>query len=337
MLFEIFLTEDTAYAEAGHVVAWQQFKLCEAPKKPFPIPEASLAKTKEGAYLVETEAYRAKIGKDGLLHSLSFAGQKELLESPLRVNLFRCPTENDGIKTLQSNTDEPEFAFYHENKAFGPWFMHKLDQVITILEDIHQEEGQLCTQHRLENPDKEIFGTFIQHWVFSKDKLHYQCSFDLNDTVGEYPRVGLACDLDRRWSACRYFGLGPHENYPDRNDGAIMGEYRATVDELYVPYIVPQDYGIHTSLRRLDLYDGNTGSVQISGAYPFSFAFHRYTIDELWKKRHADKLEQSPLHHLYLDAAVRGVGTATCGPDTLEQYRLPSGIYHLSFTISSSR
>lgn len=116
-----------------------------------------------------------------------------------------------------------------------------------------------------------------------------------------------------------------------------MGEYHATVDELYVPYIVPQDYGVHTALRRLDLYDGNTGSVQFSSDSPFSFAFHRYTTDELWKKLHADKLEQSKLHHLYLDAAVRGVGTATCGPDTLQQYRLPSGIYRLSFTLSSSR
>lgn len=337
LLFEIFLKENTAYADAGHVVAWQQFKLCEAPKKAFPIPEASLARTKEGSYLVETEAYRAKIGEDGLLHSLAFAGQKELLASPLRVNLFRCPTENDGIKTLQSNTGEPAYDFYPDNKAFGPWFKHKLNQVGMFLEDIHQEEGQLCTQHRLENPDKESFGTFIQHWVFSSDKLYYQCTFDLNDTVEEYPRVGLACDLERRWSACRYFGLGPHENYPDRKDGAIMGEYHATVDELFVPYIVPQDHGEHTALRRLDLYDGNTGSVQFSSDTPFSFAFHRYTTDELWKKLHADKLEQSKLHHLYLDAAVRGVGTATCGPDTLPQYRIPSGVYRLSFTLSSSR
>lgn len=337
LLFEIFLTEPTTWAEAGHVVAWQQFRLSQVTKKAFPVPEAFLAQDREGTYVVETEAYRALIGKDGLLHSLSFAGQKELLASPLRVNLFRCPTENDGIKTLQANTDEAEFAFYHENKAFGPWFQHKLDQVDTVLEDIRLEEGQLCSQHRLENPDKEVLGTFIQHWVFSSDKLHYQCTFDLNDTVGDYPRVGLYCELERRWSACRYFGLGPHENYPDRKDGAIMGEYHATVDELYVPYIVPQDYGMHTALKRLDLYDGNTGSVQISGESPFSFAFHRYSMGELWDKLHADKLELSAVHHLYLDAAVRGVGTATCGPDTLQQYRVPSGVYHLSFTISSSR
>ncbi len=337
LLFEVALVSNTPWAEAGHVVAWSQFRLSEAPKRAFPIPEASVQKDEKGQYLVQTDAYRAMIGKDGLLHSLAFVGQKELLASPLGVNLFRCPTENDGIKTLQSNTDEPEFAFYHENKAFGPWLQHKLDQVGTILEDIHVEEGQLCTRHRLENPDKEVFGLFTQHWVFSSDKLHYQCTFDLNDMVPEYPRVGLSCQLDTRWSLCRYFGLGPEENYPDRFDGVKMGEYHANVDELYVPYIVPQDYGVHTNLRRLDLYDGNTGSVQFSSSSPFSFALHRYATDELWKKLHADQLEPSEKHHLYLDAAVRGVGTATCGPDTLERYRLPSGVYHLSLTVSSSR
>lgn len=334
--FEFFLLARSSYAEAGHVVAWEQFELSSPMKRRFPLPQAFIEKTEDGMYKVETKAYGAIVNNDGLLSSLRFVGQQELLKGPLAVNLYRCPTENDGLKNFASQTYEPEFAFYHENKAFTAWQNAKLDQLKMVLSCISAVDGQLCTQHRIENADGLHLGVFSQHIVFSSEQLQYSCSISLGGALEEYPRVGLACELDRSWSACRYFGLGPEENYPDRLSGAKIGDYHATVDELYVPYIVPQDYGQRMRVRRLDLYDGDTGGVQFRGAQDFGFALHCYSIAELWQKRHADELIRSEYTHLYLDAQVRGVGTATCGPDTLQRYRIPSGVYRLSFTISSS-
>ena len=334
--FSSVLKESTPWAEAGHLVAWDEFALSSAPKLAFPIPQAYLEKQKDGSFHLETEAYEATITADGLLGSLKFVGQRELLASPLTISLMRCPTENDGLKTLQANKGRPEYAFYHENKAFGPWLDNQLDAVALKLVDLHLEEGQLCSEHRILTPANVELGTFRQHWVFSSDKLYYSVNIILNDQVKEYPRVGLKCDLDKAWSSCRWFGLGPGENYPDRKDGSAMGDYYAHVDELYEPYIVPQDHGERTQLRRLDLFDGDTGGVRLRSSDLFSFALHKYSLQELWEKLHADQLVADSVNHLYLDAAVRGVGTATCGPDTLERYRVRSGVHRLSFTISSS-
>ncbi len=334
--FSVVLKTDTVWAEAGHVVAWDEFKLSEPVKTAFPIPQAFIQKTEEGTYKVETQAYTVMVNEQGMLASMQFVGQKELLCSPMTISLFRCPTENDGLKTLQGNKDRPEFAFYHENKSFGPWISNKLDQVRLTLLDVHMEEGQLCTEHRIENPEGLDLGLFSQQFVFALDRLQYGCTFSLSNALAEYPRVGIHCELDRSWSACRWFGLGPQENYPDRHDGAMMGDYHATVDELFVPYIVPQDHGEHTQVRRLDLYDGDTGGVRLQGSDAFSFSFQQYSQQEQWEKLHADELILSGNNHLYLDAAVRGVGTATCGPDTLERYRVPGGIYRMHFTVSSS-
>lgn len=336
LLFESYLKQDTCWAEAGHVVAWDQFELSKPVKRAFPVPEAYLQKQADGRYCLETEAYKATINSEGLLSSLRFVGQRELLASPLNVSLFRCPTENDGLKTLQGNKDLPEYAFYHDNKAFGQWLANDLDKTVLILLDEHMENGQLCTRHRMENPAGLDLGTFDQHWIFSFDTLYYSCTFCLSDAIREYPRVGLKCDLDTSWSAVRWFGRGPAENYPDRCEGSAIGDYYATVDELYVPYIVPQDHGVRTQIRCLDIYDGDTGGIHLHSHDELSFSLHKYSLSELWEKWHADELQRSSVNHLYLDAAVRGVGTATCGPDTLERYRVRSGVYRLSFTISSS-
>ena len=334
--FESVLKEATPWADAGHLIAWEQFVLSSAPKHAYPIPQAFLEKQQDGSYHIETKAYEANITAEGLLESLKFVGQRELLASPLTVSLFRCPTENDGLKTLQGNKGLPEYEFYHENKAFGPWLDNQLDETVLELVDLHLEEGQLCSEHRIVTPAKKDLGMFRQHWVFSSDKLFYSVSITLNDELKEYPRVGVKCDLDKAWSSCRWFGLGPGENYPDRLDGSAMGDYYAHVDELYVPYIVPQDHGERTQLRRLDLYDGDTGGVRMRSSDPFAFALHKYSLHELWEKRHSDELVADTVNHLYLDAAIRGVGTATCGPDTLERYRVRNGVHRLSFTISSS-
>ncbi|SMP45937.1 beta-galactosidase [Sphaerochaeta associata] len=336
LLFECFLKNDTCWAKAGHVLAWDQFELSKPVKRAFPAAEAFLEKQQDGSYRLETKAYEAAINAEGHLSSLKFVGQRELLASPLGISLYRCSTENDGLKTLQGNKDLPEYAFYHDNKAFGQWLANELDKTALALVDVHMENGQLCSRHRIETPHGLDLGSFDQSWVFSSDKLYYSCTIHLNDAVKEYPRVGLKCDLDTSWSAVRWFGRGPHENYPDRCEGAAIGDYFATIDELYVPYIVPQDYGVRTQVSRLDLYDGDTGGVRLQSHDELCFALHRYSLSELWEKRHADELVRSNVNHLYLDSAVRGVGTATCGPDTLERYRVRSGVHRLSFTISSS-
>src|SRR5690606_24639981 len=146
-----------------HVVAWDEFVLSSAPKLAFPIPQAFLEKQEDGSFRIETEAYEARVTAEGLLGSLKFVGQRELLSSPLTVSMMRCPTENDGLKTLQANKGLPEYAVYHENKAFGPWLDHQLDSVSLELADIHLEEGQLCSEHRITNPAKELLGVFRQH------------------------------------------------------------------------------------------------------------------------------------------------------------------------------
>ncbi|HHT04623.1 MAG TPA: hypothetical protein GX005_09940, partial [Bacteroidales bacterium] len=287
----------------------------------------SFALEKNGGYSLVTESYSASLTKEGLLSSLKFAGQKELLESPLTLCLYRPPTENDGIKTFPLSTQE--------GKAFNAWIEHGLDQLVLESLDLKADGGSFTSRHRIKTSLGSELGTFEQRWTFFDKKLHLQVVISLNTVVDDYPRIGLSCALNKRWSSLKWFGLGPVENYPDRRAGCIVDEYRSTVHELYVPYIVPQDYGERTQVRYLDLFDGDKGRIRFASMKHFAFSLQKFTQTELWEKLHADMLVQSANNHLYLDSKVRGVGTATCGPDTLDRYRIGSGVYRLEFVISS--
>ncbi len=327
ILFESFLATDTLWAQAGHRIAWDQFRLSEPAPHVFSPSSVSFELEKNGPFSLVTEAYSASVNEEGLLSSLKFAGQKELLASPLRLCLYRVPTENDGMKTFPRKSQK--------DKAFNAWVEHGLDQVVMEKLELQAEGGSLTSSHRIKTPQGLELGLFEQRWDFFDKKLHLEVVIRLNSVIGDYPRIGVSCALHRRWSSIRWFGLGPEENYPDRKAGCIVDEYRATVHELYVPYIVPQEYGQRTEVRYLDLFDGDKGRIRLASEQLFSFSLQKFTQAELWEKLHADMLVRSAYNHLYLDSAVRGVGTATCGPDTLERYRVGSGVYRLGFVISS--
>ena len=69
------------------------------------------------------------------------------------------------------------------------------------------------------------------------------------------PRVGMTLTLDERLNQVEWYGRGPQENYPDRKTGYKIGIYRSTVDDMYEPYLIPQDYGLRTDNRWVRMTD----------------------------------------------------------------------------------
>jgi beta-galactosidase len=327
----------------------------------------------------ERHSLRADFSEQGFLCGLQISpnsgpaqpllnpgGAQSLMLSPLEPVLFRAPTQNDGLKNFIPLRGKPEFAFYYENKAMYPWLDAGLDELRAEL--IHSDRvGTILTWHHRILTSKGIeCGQLWQEWnIENPAALVLRARYLLNDIVPEYPRIGLKTRLVPGLSRIEWFGRGPHENYPDRQSGALMGRYQARPEELIVPYIVPQENGARGGVRFLALewaalsasakpsknasharpYNPETGvpaaSVQlvIEGKTPFSFTISPYAEQELWQARHFDEL--APLDEafargawLYLDIGQRGLGTATCGPDTLERYRLFPGEYSIEFRFS---
>lgn len=67
------------------------------------------------------------------------------------------------------------------------------------------------------------------------------------------PRIGIRFRLPVHMNQVTYFGRGPEENYIDRNNGTLVGLYKNTADNMYFPYVRPQENGHHTDTRWLSL------------------------------------------------------------------------------------
>jgi beta-galactosidase len=162
-------------------------------------------------------------------------------------------------------------------------------------------------------------------------------TFDLDDEHADPPRLGVVASLPPTMERLEWYGDGPHECYPDRRSSALVGRWRSTVAEQYVPYAFPQEHGHHTGLRWLRLTDA-TGSAGVDvvaePAGTLGFAARHHGDAQLHAARHTSDLTPlSAARHTYLhvDLAQRGLGTASCGPDALERYRIPAGRHTMTF------
>ena len=136
------------------------------------------------------------------------------------------------------------------------------------------------------------------------------------------PRIGLQMRLPGGYEQFTWYGRGPHETYVDRKEGAQVGVYSGTVDEQYVPYIVPQENGNKTEVRWVALTNEEGVGLLAVGAPWLSVSVHHYTTGDLTEAAHTYELKRREEITLNLDYAQSGLGSASCGPGRLEKYQL---------------
>ncbi|MDQ2757296.1 MAG: DUF4981 domain-containing protein [Actinomycetota bacterium] len=225
-----------------------------------------------------------------------------------RLHLWRAATDNDGFKLFGADPHDELMG----GKALTQWL-------------------------RWELPDRDP-ETVVRHEVSRRDTeagVEYHHVVEVPTEIDDLPRVGVELTVDPRFDTVRWSGRGPHENYPDRNRSALVGRWESGVDE--APYLVPQEYGLRTDTTWVELVDSATGDllrVMTLGA-PFHFSAIRHSSQALWRARSSDELERDDRLVLCLDTAHRGLGTASCGPDVLDRYRIAAGRHELSYVISA--
>ena len=111
---------------------------------------------------------------------------------------------------------------------------------------------------------------------------------------------------------------------------------RPTVDELYTPYVRPQENGGRADVRWLELSDGRGRGLRITADEPRQVSATHYRAADLAAATHDVELKPRAETVVHLDAAHRGLGTASCGPDTLPEYLVGPGTYRWSWTLGPS-
>ena len=302
--------------------------------------------------------------ENGALGPIAVDGRPLLLAGPA-FTLWRCPTDNECIK------GQGEWARKNKWKAFGRWCMAGLDvleedRVAFSFKPLKGGAASVETRS-LFRPAGPDLGARIEEkkgeYGFKKEvykkagpdgrtqprpAIEHRASYRLEPTgallcrhvfvvpkaFDDLPRLGVRMTLAPSLENLTWFGPGPLESYPDRREGSIVGTFASTVTDQFFPYVVPQEHGHHCDARWLTLSDARGRGLQFQ-AEGANFGFNATHLPDevLWPAKHISELRPEENVTLYLDAAMRGLGTGSCGPDTRDEYRIHPGTYRLAYWV----
>ncbi len=262
---------------------------------------APCAFTETGRYLVgQTEGLRVRIDKcSGEIAEL--AGKRgEFLAAPLRLNVWRAPTDND-IRCVPLWNDALKHAAAEATKISAE------GDRITV-------EGYLATAHYMPS----VYFTLV--YTLKRGALGMKLSYRCADFLDFLPRIGWYFALPAAFERVRYYGYGPYESYVDRRLSCIKNVYEDTVSGLEVDYVKPQENGSHWGTEFVELTDG-ARVLRAEGNFSFSALPH--SPMEYTRAAHDWELPPRNATHVCLDAYQSGVGSNACGPALAAKYRTP--------------
>ena len=255
--------------------------------------------------------------RTALFTEMKFAG-REYLNHPMELNIWRAPTDNDMyIKS--------EWKKAHYDKAYTRAY---------TTEVVQGKHGVKITSHAsvVAETVQKILDVTITWKIEAAGKIDADIVVTKDDEFPDLPRFGVRMFLDKKLSAVRYFGMGPQESYCDKHQAASHGLYRADVGDLHEDYIRPQENGSHYDCEYVELNNSRYGIVA-SAEKAFSFNASYYTQEELEKKTHNYELIESDSVVFCVDYALNGIGSNSCGPVVLEQYRFDDVLFRFQFTL----
>jgi beta-galactosidase len=261
---------------------------------------------------------------EGTIVSWIYEGRELIAQGPY-PNYWRAPVDNDFGNRMQ-------------------------DRLSVWKEASHR---RMVMQFKTWQPDPRIIHCLVTYTMMGTKTRHaveyillgtgdiiVKSSMDPGEAeLPELPRFGMNLRIPEEYSHVKWFGKGPFENYWDRSTAAMVGEYEAAVEELYFPYVRPQENGTRTDVRWAAFTNEEGVGVMFTGDPYFSFSALPYTMDELdytvSGNKHTADLQKNDFIDVNIDYRQMGVGgNDSWGARPLQKYTLYSQPYEYSFKMS---
>jgi beta-galactosidase len=308
------LKKKNDWGEKGHEICFQEFELqnLNERKGVFMQEETSgfnVLDENEGALVITANNINFNLDLNtGLLISIR-NGDTELISGSPKFNVWRKPIMNEwsewgvneaefwyqyGLDSLIHKTRMVEFTksgidayvkFKIESRSFSNpeiVFHHELsyDFIST---------GDLVINHKI-IPDVEPVSLYTKDWF----------------PMGYIQKVGLQFTLAEGIEKISWYGRGPQESYPDRKTGYKTGQYEMNINDIKIPYIIPQDFDNRTDLRWMSVHSSGGSGLLITSNSLFNSSINPYeNLDKAW---YPFQLKRTKNPVLNIDHQVTGVG-----------------------------
>jgi beta-galactosidase/evolved beta-galactosidase subunit alpha len=306
------LAADCAWGKAGHEIAWQQFKL------PIAVKATPIARSLPPVVFHRSAAQITANGDGfelvfdtvrGVIKSWRGDAGPVLLSGP-RLNLWRAATDNDRLDGGTTGA-----------KAWREGFLHLLQHRTESVE-LTGNQVKIVSVISPATLSNKLRATYV-YTVHEDGAVHLETS---GEFAGKWPvalpRLGLQLTVSVDYVKATWFGRGPGETYPDTKLAGKIGRWSSSIDGLFTNYVYPQENGHRSDVRFVALNRENGTGLRVEADQSIGFTAHRYTAEDIETAKHFYELTQRDFITLNLDHTQAGIGTASCGPATLEKYRL---------------
>ena len=306
--------EDLSYCKKGYEICFDQIQI-SAGAKDNALMERQKKEADPGTAAVTEEALKVIVDygtvrycfnkRISAMDSIQVQGE-ELLDRPLQFNFFRAPIDNDGMR--------------------GDWYRAHLNDYVTKGYDTEV----LKTGRGVEIRHRQSFGWSIHQpftymdvtYVLTSGGMDVECKAEATNKLTFLPRFGIRLFLPKRFDQVAYYGYGPYESYVDKHQASYMGNFTDCISNMHEDYIRPQENSSHYGCKHMQVTDGRI-KITFASDDGFSFNASEYTQEELAEKRHNYELVKCDSNVICVDDKMAGVGSAACGPQLAEKYRLP--------------
>ncbi|MFC7303780.1 glycoside hydrolase family 2 TIM barrel-domain containing protein [Streptomyces monticola] len=314
------LAEDTAWAPAGHLVAWGQ--LTAAPRAVTAAATGAAPVRDRDTITLGPAVFDARTGALRSLGPIQVPADGEP-----RLDVWRAPTDND------------DGAPWQPDARYGLlWREAGLHRVRHRRDQVALDDGALVVRSRVA-PAASQLGLATEYRWTADDSGRLTLSVTVTpegDWRIPLPRLGIRFGIPSTYGeTATWFGGGPGEAYPDTRAAARLGRWQSPVDALQTPYVRPQENGARADVRWAELTGPDGGGLRITGEPEFWFTARRWTTEQLDAAGHGTDLVPGDTVWVNLDHAQHGIGSQSCGPGPLPQYRLEAAPATFSFTFSA--
>ncbi len=242
--------------------------------------------------------------------------EHELLAAPPILALWRAPTDNDRIGGMAAQ--------------WSGWGLDRLERHVISME----RDGPRATIHTEVVTGSGIVVRHERVVTRSGDgAIIVEETAHIPAALSDLPRVGTVLQIAPDLEQLEWYGTGPHETYPDRRRSGLVGRWRTTVTAAATPYVRPQENGGRTDVRWLTLTAPDGRGLRLDLHRPLHVSATHFRAEDLAAATHDIDLVARTETIVHLDAAHRGLGTASCGPDTLPRYLVGPGTYRWRWTL----
>ena len=306
------LKEDTLWAQRGHEVAFGQgIYEIEAPQQR---KAPSYMKVTDGTYNlgIKGEHFEVLFDKGGKGLVSYVYGGREMIKAIPKPNFWRAPTDND-------NGNQMPFRYAQWKLAS----MYQLNGIPGSKEPnpvIVQDADKVTVTYTYYLPTTPESSCEVAYTVTGDGTVHTALSYNPPKGIHDMPEFGMLFKFDADYENLTWYGYGPAETYCDRERGGKLGIHHNKVADNIAQYLVPQECGNHTHVRRASVTDNLGRGMEFSGK-ELSFSALPYTPHELENAMHSYELP--PVYYTVVRVALQQMGVAgddSWGARTHEEY-----------------